>query len=95
MRQSSCKNGCNSCCYKLVEITPLEAAHIRQYIFPEYESEWKEKIKSAKKITPTLCSLELGMEEERKKTLARPIIEKISCGFLTDDRLCTKYQKGR
>lgn len=90
---TSCKQGCNHCCYLPILSSKLENELIKDYMNEHYSqgklTEFKDKISQNKDILSSLVHTNGRFMDENYKLYA---ISNIPCAFLDNNNNCTIYE---
>jgi hypothetical protein len=93
LRNSSCKKGCHTCCYYLVQIQAIEAETIRRYVRDNFDhgliADVRGKIDEASTYYPH--PVRIGSAYP-KKLRDRHFNLHIPCPFLSDEGYCMVYE---
>jgi Fe-S-cluster containining protein len=84
-----CKIGCNTCCNLIVEISPIEAELIRQYVLLYFD---KEQLRSMQERTSSNYSSYLEYRKVHGSSMNEYLKYNIPCSFLSNEGVCTIYK---
>lgn len=93
LRSSSCKKGCNACCYLVVDSTAIEAEMVRRYTEEHFDEEERRRILGKIKEGKHLYPDPVGTDKE----FPGAVVEKhfalnMPCPFLSSEGLCRIYE---
>jgi Fe-S-cluster containining protein len=84
-----CKIGCKACCNLIVEIFPIEAELIRQYILQNFD---KEQLRATLERTNNNYSSYLKYQKTYGDSMDEYLKKNIPCSFLSTEGVCTIYK---
>ncbi|UKS30059.1 SEC-C domain-containing protein [Paenibacillus sp. HWE-109] len=89
--KTSCQKGCSACCNLYVDVSPIEAEHIRKHVLENFSVEEIERISTKVKIN-SRNSPTPEMIAKDKALIGEYALKKSPCAFLGDSGECEIYQ---
>lgn len=87
----SCKAGCSSCCTMYVDVSPIEAKYIREYILDNFTEDEVQKLhKKVKRNISTSPDFETVVKDDSMK--GKYHFKQIPCAFLDESGSCSIYK---